>query len=94
MSGRNIQVATLFGNIGILDRRTTVESECFERNRREIVRNRNNVTMVENLIENGYVKDKQGIERVLGIQLNFVEYFRISVRASGPLRTRSNPRVP
>jgi exonuclease III len=73
---KNIVRAVLFGNTGLLERNVSVENECFERHRREYVRNRNNRTTVGDMLEEGNLKDKRGIEMALQVQLNFVEYFR------------------
>jgi hypothetical protein len=76
--GNNINKAHVFGNESILLDGRKVEELVFEEGRyREIEGLVSDVIMDDICNEGGGIKDKAHLERIMGITMSWVEYFRI-----------------
>jgi hypothetical protein len=76
--GRNMLMAKVFGNVGLGNLNTKVENLVFERNRRvHIERNIEEIRLKDLLTTEGEIEQKNTVERVMGIRLNFAEFFRL-----------------
>jgi Reverse transcriptase (RNA-dependent DNA polymerase) len=75
---RNVLEAHIFMNIGLINVNETVERKVFGLGRRELVTEAMGNIRVKDIIGREMeLPDKVGIERKLGFQLNFAEFFRI-----------------
>jgi hypothetical protein len=75
---RNVLEAHMFMNIGLISANETVERRVFGMGRRELVNEMLGNLRVKDIIGREMeLPDKVGIERKLGFQLNFAEFFRI-----------------
>jgi hypothetical protein len=75
---RNVLEAHLFKNTGLISVNETVERRIFGMGRRELVTEVLGNIRVKDLISTDReLPDKVRIERVMGVQLNFAEFFRL-----------------
>ena len=76
--GNNVNKTEIFENIGIMDRDVSMERIVFNGGRYEGIRERVAGKIVEEICDrNGTVKVKHEVDRSLGIQLTWAEYFRL-----------------
>jgi hypothetical protein len=76
--GRNMLMAKVFGNLGLGNLNTKVENMVFERNRRvNMERNLDGIRLKDLLTQEGEVGQKNFLEGVIGMRLNFAEFFRL-----------------